>query len=263
MKYILPVFSLLLLGCVEKKQPIVNVVYGQQEVEKPIKSKSAMDEYYANKNQDTIPSKSIGSVHKGIIQNSSLFPPSGDNFKYFSETSYLKGRAFVHSTVKEITLNTFSKLKSVLPERVFQVMEIAHEHGGELWPHQTHQKGTSVDFMLPKTKDDEPNYSLDNQGVNHYFLTTNNQGVYDKSGGVIVDFETTAKMILQLQKEAKKVGWKIKKVILKIELKDELFATSTGKKLKANGIYFAKSLSKKVNAVHDDHFHVDFEEIKI
>lgn len=65
--------------------------------------------------------------------------------------------------------------------------------------------------------------------------------------------------ILILQKNARKYGLKIKKVIFKIDLKDELFATQYGKELKREGIYFAHNLTPLLNKLHDDHYHVDFE----
>lgn len=262
MKYIIPLITLVAIGCVDKKEPEVSVVHRSNIPSVEVKNSSAMDKYYEKHKQDSLSSKGIGSVHSGSLRDASLFPPKGNNFKYFSETSYLKGRAYIHSQVKKITLNTFKNLEEDFPNRVFQVMEIAHEKGGEMWPHHTHQKGTSVDYMLPKEKNGKADYSLDEKGINHYFLATDNKGEYKKSGGVKIDFETTAKMILQLEREARKEGWKIKKVILKVELKDDLFATVSGKALKKTKVYFAKRLSKKVNEIHDDHFHVDFERIK-
>ncbi|MBX9853264.1 MAG: hypothetical protein K2X86_16085 [Cytophagaceae bacterium] len=71
-----------------------------------------------------------------------------------------------------------------------------------------------------------------------------------------------AEHILLLEKHARKNGLKIKKVIFKIELKDDLFNTEYGKKLKAKGIYFAQVLTPILNKVHDDHYHIDFEELK-
>lgn len=263
MKYIIPLITLIAIGCVDKKDPEVSIVHRSDIPSVEVKNSSAMDKYYAKHNQDSIASKGIGSVHKGSIKNSSLFPPNGENFKYFSETSYLKGRGYVHSQVKDIVLNTFKTLKGEMPTRKFQVMEIAHQNGGEMWPHHTHQKGTSVDFMLPKSKGGKPDYSLDDKGINHYFLATDDNGEYKNAGGVQVDFETTAQMILKLEDEARAKGWRIKKVILKVELKDELFATNSGKKLKKSKVYFAQRLSKKVNEIHDDHFHVDFEQVRI
>jgi penicillin-insensitive murein endopeptidase len=52
---------------------------------------------------------------------------------------------------------------------------------------------------------------------------------------------------------------KIKKVIFKINLKDNLFKSKIGKKLKKSGIYFVKYLTPMVDNVHDDHYHIDFE----
>jgi penicillin-insensitive murein endopeptidase len=54
---------------------------------------------------------------------------------------------------------------------------------------------------------------------------------------------------------------KIKKVIFKISLKDDLFGTVYGKKLKATNIYFAQRLTPLLNKLHYDHYHVDFEPI--
>jgi len=129
-----------------------------------------MQLYYDQHNQDSLTSVSKGTVSNGKLKNAVLFPPKGSNYKYFAEESYLKGRAFVHSDIKDIVLEAMLGLSKTLPRQVFQIMEIGHKHGGELWPHRTHQNGTSVDFMLPKQKNGEIDYSLDNKGVSHYFL---------------------------------------------------------------------------------------------
>jgi penicillin-insensitive murein endopeptidase len=75
---------------------------------------------------------------------------------------------------------------------------------------------------------------------------------------VSIDFETIAKHIIALDNAARKNGLAISKVILKIDLKDELFNTKSGKELHQRGIYFARNLSKTLNMFHDDHYHVDF-----
>ena len=258
MRYIIPVLSILFFACIEEKDSTIEVIQNI-EVSKVETPKSPMQTYYDKHNQDSLYSISKGTVSNGKLSNAVLFPPKGNNYNYFSEQSYLKGRAFVNSEVKDILLDALASLENIVPDQQFQIMEIAHEHGGELWPHRTHQKGTSVDFMLPKMKEGKVDYSLDQKGISHYFLNTNNNGVYDDSDGVKINFESTAKEILALNKAAISNGWKIKKVILKIELLDDLFKTPSGKKLKQLKIYFAKSLSKKVNEVHDDHFHIDFD----
>ena len=51
-------------------------------------------------------------------------------------------------------------------------------------------------------------------------------------------------------------------MIFKIELKDKLYATPNGQLLKKSGIYLAQQLTPLINGLHDDHYHVDFEEMK-
>ena len=82
-----------------------------------------------------------------------------------------------------------------------------------------------------------------------------------KDNSIIIDFESVAKHILILNEKAKKHKLKIEKVIIKVELKDELFKGEYGKDLKETGIYIVRSLTPKINELHDDHYHIDFKEI--
>jgi penicillin-insensitive murein endopeptidase len=166
------------------------------------------------------------------------------------------GVRFFHS------LAMYSSLGKKYPGRIFQLMECSNEKGGKIWPHHTHQNGLSVDFMMPLIKDSLPYYKLDDLGKEHYLLTFDNNGCYSNNKEVKIDFDLVAKQILILDEQARKNGLKIKKVIIKIELKDELFSTPNGKKLKAKGIYVVKALTPLINGLHDDHFHIDFEEIQ-
>ena len=77
-----------------------------------------------------------------------------------------------------------------------------------------------------------------------------------------IDFETLAQHILLLDKAARNNNLRIKKVILNTNLKDELFATPSGKILQSKNIYFARNLNNLLNKFHDDHYHVDFEILK-
>jgi len=52
---------------------------------------------------------------------------------------------------------------------------------------------------------------------------------------------------------------RIKKIILKIDLKDDFYNTEAGQKVKSRGIYIVQRLSHIVDILHDDHYHVDFE----
>ncbi len=217
-----------------------------------------IEAYYAKYSENTGASLSKGDVSNGSLVNGKLLPFSGNNFHYFDTTSYLSGRAFVHEKVKETILASYAKMEILAPDRHFCVMECSHEHGGKLYPHRTHQNGLSADFMVPLLKSGTPYTELDDMGLRHYLMEFDENGKYAEDQEVHIDFDLIALHLLTLNQEAQKKGLKIEKVILKMELKDELFITENGKKLKDAGIYFAKSLTPLVNSVHDDHFHVDF-----
>ena len=225
-----------------------------QETNNPI------EDYYLKNSSDTLKSISHGKVSDGSIEHSKLVPYFGKNYSYFDTTSYFSGRAFLHEDVLKIALNAYKKLENY-SDRHYRIMECSNKKGGKLFPHRTHQNGTSIDFMMPLLKEGKPFYELDSIGVSHYWLTFDEQGKYSEDNSVEIDFETIAKHILTLNEEANKIGWKIKKVIIKIELKDELYATPSGKKIKQEGIYVVQGLSKIINALHDEHYHIDFVEI--
>jgi len=204
-------------------------------------------------------SQSKGSVSDGSLIHGRLMPFEGPNFRYFDTTSYLNGRAFVHEKVCRIVVDAYALLAVKIPERKFCIMECSQEHGGEMFPHKTHQNGTSVDFMMPKLKDGKPFYELDSLGAEHYWLSFDAQGRYSEDPTITIDFETLAQHLLCLDDAAQKQGYGIDKVIFKMEMKDELLATPSGKQLLKRGIYITKKLSPLINELHDEHYHVDFE----
>ncbi|MBK7130054.1 MAG: penicillin-insensitive murein endopeptidase [Crocinitomicaceae bacterium] len=216
--------------------------------------------YYAANHDTLLPSKSVGTVSEGELVNGRIIPFYGENFQYFSAESYLGGRAFAHEKVINTLLLFYADLKSNYPERFFYIMEMSNKQGGKIYPHRTHQNGLSVDLMLPKIKNGQPDYSLDSLGKNHYFLSFNDHGEFAGDSSLTIDFELLAHQLLLLDFCAKKSGLKIAKVIIKLEYKDELFTTSFGEQLKNTDIYFAQKLTPLINDLHDDHVHVDFEE---
>jgi len=209
---------------------------GQDSVEK-------IRKYYTDHTIDNLSSISHGSVSNGSLEHGKLIPYYGSNYSYFDTTSYFSGRAFLHEDVLAFTLKAYKNLENV-SNRFYRIMECSNQMGGKLWPHQTHQNGTSIDFMMPLTKDYKPYYNLDEIGLRHYWLSCDDNGKYSEDKSVEIDFEAIAQHILLLNEAANEKGWKIKKVIIKIELKDELYATPSGKKLKAKGIYVVQGLSK-------------------
>jgi penicillin-insensitive murein endopeptidase len=198
-----------------------------------------------------------GTVGKGSLKNAWLIPYFGKNYRYFSPLSYyVLNRGYAHHQVHNTILKAYETCEVTCPDIQFRLMECANKHGGRMWPHRTHQIGLSADFMLPKTRNGQAHRMLNHLGVWHYLLAADSKGAY--SSRVSIDFETMARHLLALDDAAKANGLRIKKVILKIDLKDDFFATASGKKVKQRGIYFAKSLPQLVDELHDDHYHVDF-----
>jgi penicillin-insensitive murein DD-endopeptidase len=213
--------------------------------------------FYKNEGQ----SKSIGTVSNGKLVNGYKMPYSGANFRFFSAFDYyILGRCYVHSSVYDILIESYEELEEIYPDYTFRIMECSKKKGGRPFPHRTHQNGTSVDFMTPLKKEGEVIKRYDRIGMWRYLMDFDENGKWELNDKVAIDFDKTAKHILILNKVARKHGYKIKKVILETNLKDEIFSSKYGKELKRSGIYFVRHLPEKINKLHDDHYHIDFEE---
>ena len=202
---------------------------------------------------------SQGKVNDGELINGRKFPFSGENYKYFSRISFaVLNRAWVHQKVLQTTLDAYQLCKKSCPDRKFLLMECSHKNGGKMWPHRTHQNGTSIDFGTPLLKNNKI-YTLDHHyGIGHYTMSFDSTGVSKMNKKIKIDFETMGKHILALDQSAKKNGMYIKKVIFKIDLKDDFFKSKSGMLVKAKKIYFAQVLPKLIDNQHDEHYHVDF-----
>jgi len=212
---------------------------------------------FSHKNKGESISK--GSYSNGSLENAYLLPKSGKNFHCYSFISYyILGREYVNSRLYRTITSTYDDLAEKYPGRKFIYMETAKRKGGRPYPHRTHQNGLSVDFMSPLLKHGKPIY-YSWLGIFRYTLNFDKNGRKTNNQNVEIDFNLMAEHILLLQKNAAIFGLKIKKVILKTDLKDHLFETESGKKLKSSGIYFAKNLTPLLNKLHDDHYHIDFE----
>jgi penicillin-insensitive murein DD-endopeptidase len=216
-------------------------------------------QYMAANKDDGKESKAVGSASRGKLINGKLFPYKGVNFSYFEKQSYLNGHAFLHKPVKEAVLEMYDSLWKRHPNRYFVIMECSAKVGGEIPRHRTHRNGTSIDFMMPLKKDGKAYYGLDTIGWRHFGLAFDKSGRYLKDKSIRIDFDLVSEQIVLMNAFVRKRGYKIKKVIIKIELKDELYASAFGKRIKNDGIYVVMGLSKKVNEMHDDHYHIDFE----
>jgi len=221
----------------------------------------SVQKYTLSNRNDSIKSMSIGTVSEGRLEHGKLVPYKGNNFKYFDSISYVNSRGYLNDDVLKTLLSTYESMENKSPNQIFTVMECSNKEGGKIYPHRTHQNGLSIDFMVPLVKDNQPYYGLDSLGGNHYLLGFDDNGCYLEDKNVIINFDLIALHILELNKNSKLNKLKISKVILKIELKDELFKSKYGEELKASGIYFAQKLSPIINELHDDHYHIDFEKI--
>ncbi|HLP10457.1 MAG TPA: hypothetical protein VK177_00900 [Flavobacteriales bacterium] len=249
---------LFLVSCGEKKEEN-HVTKNDMPVAPP---PNEIEEFARAYPDNGLPSKSKGSVGNGSLENGKLMPWNGNNFMYFDTSSYYSEHAFVNDKVLKTVLSTYAEMEKLVPGRKFRIMECSNKEGGRIWPHRTHQNGLSIDFMSPLTKEGEICYEHDNCGRIHYLMDFDENGRFIKDTSVSIDFNTLALHLLTLNTEAKKNGLRINKVILKMELKDELYATENGKKLKNSGLYITQKLDRLINSLHDDHYHVDFDVIK-
>ena len=207
-------------------------------------------------------STSIGTVSNGQLINGYKLPYKGYNFKYFSPLDYfIFGRCYVHSDIYDIVINSYAKLEKVYPNYKFRIMECSSKKGGRAFPHKTHQNGTSIDFMSPLKKGNRVITRYDKIGVLRYFMKFDSDGKKRFNKTIEIDFEKMAKHILILNQVSRDNGYQIKKVILETNLKDEIFNTKYGNELKSSGIYFVNALPKKINELHDDHYHIDFKKL--
>jgi len=204
-------------------------------------------------------SVSTGTPGNGSIKNAYQIDYKTNNAKYFSPISYfLIGNSYVHSKLYYTILDSYEECEKTCQGIKFRIMECSLKKGGKTLIHRTHMNGLSVDFMVPKIKKGKQIIFYDRLGLWHYLLNFDSTGKLKINKNVNIDFETLAKHIIALDNSAKRNGLSISKVILKIDLKDDLFNTATGREIKRREIYFAKYLTKTIDMVHDDHYHVDF-----
>ncbi|MEO6131465.1 MAG: hypothetical protein ABIQ02_06430, partial [Saprospiraceae bacterium] len=167
--------------------------------------------------------------------------------------------AYVNSKVYATLLNAYKTGETSCPGKNFRLMECTGKHGGRMLIHWTHQNGTSVDLMVPVMHGSESSSWLNRIGMFHYLLKFNEEGQFALGHRTIIDFETIGRHLLALDDAAQKNGLRIRKIIFNTNLHDELFATPSGKMLAERHLNFIPSVSNLVNAVHDDHYHVDFD----
>lgn len=195
----------------------------------------------------------FGTTSNGRLENGVRLPSKGKNFVGYSASARIAGRTYVHSTVRAIIISAYEELETDQPEKVFKYAETGFKEGGRFKPHKTHMNGLSVDFMTPVINQKGESVHLPTNLLNRlgYDIEFDSKGVYD---GLKIDYEALAAHIASLNKESKKLGHGIWRVIFDPKLQPNLLKTKYGAYLQEN-IQFSK---KRSWVRHDEHYHVDF-----
>ena len=194
-----------------------------------------------------------GKTSHGRLDNGVVLPLAGDNFTHYSLPAVRVGRTYVHSTVRDIIINSYSELKTLAPSKQFMYAETGFKNGGRFKPHRTHQNGLSVDFMVPV---------IDGKGRSQWLPTSHdNRWGYDiefdakgKFANYTIDYAAMATHIKALREQALLLGVDIDRVIFDPTLQPFLFSTPDGAYLKKHVSFSKQSVWWR----HDEHYHVDF-----
>ncbi|MEO5906048.1 MAG: hypothetical protein ABIQ11_04945 [Saprospiraceae bacterium] len=205
-------------------------------------------------------SESTGSVRKGKLNNGYLIPFNGPNYHFFSHFSYyILNNAYVNSRVYATVMDAYKACESNCPGKEYILMECTRKHGGRMIFHWTHKNGMSVDFMTPKLNGTDINVWPNSAGLVHYLFKFNEDGKFSLGSKTQIDFEAMACHLLAIDDAAQQNGLRIRKILFKTEMHDNLFNTPSGKLLADRDINFIPNLRDLINRFHDDHYHVDFE----
>lgn len=194
----------------------------------------------------------FGTPAKGRIENAVALSDHGANFVPYSDLGVFLGRTYVHATVRDIVEEAYAVLKHDLPKVKFVYGETGLKNGGPMPPHRTHANGTSVDFMVPVRQRDGMPATLPTTPLNRFGYDLE----FDKNGrldDLRIDFNAIAAHLTQLERQARKRGARISRVIFDPELTRHLSGTPQGAKL--TSLPFMKT---KPWVRHDEHYHVDF-----
>ncbi len=204
------------------------------------------------------PTESVcyGTASDGRLAHGVRLPGDGPNYTSYSTTAGLLGRTYVHSTVRDIIIDSYKTLEMEKPGKIFKYAETGFKEGGEFWPHKTHRNGLSVDFMVPVLNREGTSVHLPTNYLNKfgYDIEFDRNGQYRDYS---IDYDAMAAHIVNLHKSSKKYGVDLWRVIFDPGLQPKLFQTKYGSYLKRY-VQFSK---RRAWVRHDEHYHVDFKVI--
>lgn len=198
-------------------------------------------------------SKSIDKTNEGSLINGKRIPSNGNNFVAYSYLGTLLGRNCVHSTVRDIVLETYGEMYRRYPDKTFVYGETGWCGGGRIRPHKTHRNGLSVDFVVPVLNEESrsvplPASVLNKFGYSHEFDNTGKLDEYS------IDFEAMAAHLFHLQEAATRHAVDIEVVIFDPNLQPMLFRGEYGQRIKESMRFSTKPSWVR----HDEHYHIDF-----
>ncbi len=187
-------------------------------------------------------------------------PFRGENYKFYGTISYhIYGRAFAGKQVHNAMVEAFQLSESDCPGVHFKLLKCSGKKDGLIVPEDEKKNGFYAIFMTPLKMCNHPMKNYFITGIGRFFVNYDQFGKCTATENVVIDFESTAEHLINLDDAAAMYGLRIKKVIISRFLQDELFETDNGEKLKQRDIYFPKYLSKKINKKFDDLFYVEFD----
>lgn len=203
---------------------------------------------------ESAPSRCYGSPANGRLEAARKLPLSGPSFQAFSGAAAALGRTHLHSTVHAIVLEAYAELARTRPELRFVYGEGSWSRGGRLYPHRTHQNGTSLDFFVPVRDDSGRSVPLPTSPFTRfgYDLEFDARG---RLGELSIDFEALVAHLEALRRAARSQGAGIRLVILDTRYLPLLEQSERGRRLRQS----LNFLPRQAWVRHDEHYHIDFE----
>ncbi len=204
--------------------------------------------------QENPQSTCYGTYYAGSLENGVKLPYSGKNFKSYSFIRMYLDRTSVHSAVYDIIINSYQNIYAINPEFRYKYGETGSKNGGRFKHHRSHQNGLSVDFMVPIRSLKGYVKYLPTNALNRYGygIDLDAEG-YHKD--YKIDFNAIALHLVELHKEATRLGYGIKEVIIAEEYKKFLYETEYGDFIQQHIVWYSGG-GPAVR--HDDHYHVNF-----
>jgi penicillin-insensitive murein DD-endopeptidase len=203
------------------------------------------------------PSKIVGSVSRGHIEHAHVIPPWGAGYVTYSFLGAAAGRQYVDGRVRDALLAAFAARSAAEHGRRFVMGETGWPGGGRFRPHRSHANGMAVDVFMPvETRDGEPRtlgtwpWNLLGYGLR-----------FDERGercDLRISFDSLAALLAEIDAQARERGIRIGRVIIAPEFVPLVLDTPSGRGL---GPLADRLTRKPVWIRHDQHFHIDFEEV--